>query len=304
MFKKDLLGEKGNKKRKLYNLKKKVVIASAIPIAIYSAVTIEPIVTLAGINVYNRNIESENLKIYDDMAVNYEKYINDYANDIRNLNLTDLQVIMKVMNDIWQSSEFGIPKYDIYGLWGYDIYQKGPALCRNLATDFARKMNAIDSNYRATNIAVNVDAEYEQKIVLSNIERNFSSTRYYNCAPEKKEEYYIDREDRLDPELGNHIVTLVTLSDGCTLCVDVTNPSIGIIKYDKIDMLSSEGEMDYKNMGTLYIMPLDSSLRYNYEMLKRLFDTHTIEYYEKNYGIDAQNEALEYVKNLEEKYNK
>ena len=233
------------------------------------------------------------------MVEEYENYIKEYAAEVNNLDLTDLQVIMKVMNDIWQRSSYGIPRYDIYGFWEYDIYNKGPALCRNIAADFARKMNAINPNYQATNIAVDVTDEYLMNVAVSNIDRSYSSASYYDRAPDKSSEYYIDENDRLDPELGNHIVTLVTMSDGCILCIDSTNPSIGIINLDKIAMLSSNVEMDYMNKGTVYIMPFTSSITYNFDKLKRIFDANSREYYEEKYGVIAQNEALEYIKNLE-----
>ena len=101
--------------------------------------------------------------------------------------------------------------------------------------------------------------------------------------------------------IGNHVITLIDIpEEGVILVADPTNPSIGLYKNGKIKMFNSDKE---------YVTNEGSNMLFNgYEGLETVgdfIDSFTNESsYEKlkeEYGLEQQNEALEYVRNFKNK---
>ena len=112
----------------------------------------------------------ENKKEYNNVIEQYDKKIEEYALKVKELNLTDFQIVMKVMDDMWSSIKgYGEPTEDIIGFQRLDFLEDdGVGVCRNMADDFTAKLNAINPEFHARNMVVYMkDAKYE----FCNIER-------------------------------------------------------------------------------------------------------------------------------------
>lgn len=73
----------------------------------------------------SEKIKAENREAYEDVIEDYEKQIENYAENIKAMGLTDLEIFMKVQEDIHKSIVgYGDPKLDIEGYWGVDIGQQ------------------------------------------------------------------------------------------------------------------------------------------------------------------------------------
>lgn len=241
---------------------------------------------------------NENLIVYNEQLNEYNKNIEEYANYINSLDLDDLQIIMKVIDDIWNDIDgYGDAKIDAYGLYRLDFLEpNGVGVCRNLADDFTAKMNAINSEYDARNIVVYFDESKYTKDSIANINIHLASTYI-----EPEEDNSID----ISKVTGNHMVSILKPRDSnYYIVVDTTNPSIGIINNNKIYMFSNiDGKgLTYKSVGE-YLM----GIKDEYTSLNKIFTSsifnnfsdEEIKKLNKQYGIDAQNNALDYVRKIE-----
>ena len=94
-----------------------------------------------------------------------------YGQKIKSYNLTDIQNIMKLMDDMWRNIKgYGEPRIDLISYPGLDLATEDAiGVCRNMADDMARKLNAINEEYNARSITVYFgDGNYE----TANIEQN------------------------------------------------------------------------------------------------------------------------------------
>lgn len=105
---------------------------------------------------------------------NIDEYLDDikeYSEKIKSYNLTDLQIIMKIMDDMWNNiNGYGKPNIDLVSYPGLDLAtEDATGVCRNMTDDMARKLNAINKKYKAESIIVYLDerACYE----MANINR-------------------------------------------------------------------------------------------------------------------------------------
>ena len=239
---------------------------------------------LAGISLYNSNVTKNNIILYNEELDEYNNSIEEYAKEINSLNLTDAQIIAKVMDDMWKSTEegYGEGKLDVYGLFRLDINRDDTtALCRNFADDFTAKMNAINPDYEAVNLTVYCDSSCYGYNSSGNIIRSISNEEiepnYYKYVDmpiymnkflkdtsyevypisgvdnKQLNNYYIEvKGDKDITEFsGNHTVSMISIKDEETketkyhLIVDPTNVNISVLKDGKIYVLSNK---DYKGL--------------------------------------------------------
>ena len=118
MKQQDIIYETGNKPKGilaklLYNIKnttKKRIIPTALGIAISSATF--PIIA-------ETEIQSNRQK-YSSEIENYIQNIEDYGKDVKKMHLSDLEVSMKVMDDMWKIlKDMTIPKKILQDSWGW-----------------------------------------------------------------------------------------------------------------------------------------------------------------------------------------
>lgn len=244
----------------------------------------------------------ENARTYSEEIISYNARVTDYAKQFENLGLTDIQVIMKVMDDMWKDIKgYGTPQKDIIGFYRLDFLEPGGVgVCRNMADDVAAKLNVINPSYNARTLTVIADLEKNYQI--ANIQRNVynpNSTVVGSSNTQADEDV---QENGLEGELtkfsesafGNHKVVIMDVpNENLNLIVDPTNPSIGIFTNGKIYMFSTEDGTGISNPyysqffdGYASQLDYENKVRnsYNYQI--------NIEELREKWGIEAENKAL------------
>lgn len=302
MMQKDIELETGSKfKAKLYKGKFKFckgleVVLSGLVICSMSLPTI-----YFELNQYKVELYSENTKKYAVEIEEYNQNIEEYASHINELNLTDIQVIMKVIDDTWNDiCGYGEPKLDILGYSRLDFKDpNGIGVCRNLADDFTAKMNAINPDYNARNIVVYLETDEYKKEDLANIDTKIVPSDSVDSNNESDNGFDITKL------CGNHMVTILTpLGKDYQIIVDPTNPSIGVITNGKIYMLQTENNkgLKYVPVGEFFSDFNDDISKINNDLLTSILDFDTKKHLDdvvNEFGLQAQNDALEYVRNLD-----
>ena len=242
---------------------------------------------------YDQVIEN-NSKVYQSEIKDYDEEIKTYAEHINSMNLSDLEIIMKVVNDMWNSID-GYKTPDMYDAIGYPrlaLYMDGYGVCRNMADDFTARMNAINPNYEACNLNV-----YLKEAEINNIRRT-TLVNYNSIADNSEQEENIDYKSEIISNLtGNHMVSCVKLKeDDVLLIVDPTNPSIGVLKNGEITMLSNQmmKGIKIKPVGNL-MLGSDNRKEYLKKLTESLFTAGDINTLKEKYGITSQNETLEEI---------
>ena len=242
---------------------------------------------------YDQVIEN-NSKVYQSEIKDYDEEIKTYAEHINSMNLSDLEIIMKVMNDMWNSID-GYKTPDMYDAIGYPrlaLYMDGYGVCRNMADDFTARMNAINPNYKACNLNV-----YLKEAEINNIRRT-TLVNYNTIADNSEQEENIDYKSEIISNLtGNHMVSCVKLKeDDVLLIVDPTNPSIGVLKNGEITMLSNQmmKGIKIKPVGNL-MLGSDNRKEYLKKLSESLFTAGDLNTLKEKYGITSQNETLEEI---------
>lgn len=255
-------------------------------------------------------IDDNSVKYESEISL-YDKKINDYAKEIQDMKLEDIQIFMKVMDDMWGSIKgYGEPKKDIIGFLELDLAtEDGVGVCRNMASDISKKLNAINPKYNARimNIYIDESGEYQ----IADIERNIIETNDTIIEDSDEENKISDKLiGNIAKITGNHMVTLVDIpNEKLTLVLDPTNPGIGVYKNGKIVMLNSnsENEKKYsaKEFGTVILVNgIDSAKSVAEGYINSFQSTElTMEQIQKKYGIEAQNEALLQVRKMNTRDN-
>ena len=272
-----------------------------------STATIASCMFICGFVGFNNGLEFKQNEIsYYDAVMEYNSKIHSYANEVNEMNLSDLQIIMKVMNDIWQEMEgYGKPELDIRGFERIDLLnENGVGVCRNIADDFTAKMNAINPSYNARNVIVYFDNDCYNKESMANIAQKYSKSylEMLENNSENNQENIENEDDLFKKQMGNHMVTVLDIpEDNISLIVDATNPSIGYLKQGKIYMLSNyygKG-LEFANLGQVFFNDTKNYLSIEFEKVNSAFKFNDLNDINKKYGHDAQNEALLYVRDLD-----
>lgn len=265
--------------------------------------------SLWGAEVTKNKIEENAIK-YEKEIKEYNKNISNYAQEIKSMNLNYTQLFMKVMDDMWGSIKgYGEPKRHIEGFQELELAtEEGYGVCRNMASDIAKKLNCIDSKYNARVMPVYMGEDGEYKV--SNIDRTFleeNETIRDNDEDIKKESE--EKVEDIDEEYSaNHEVVIVDLPEyNLTVVLDPTNPGIGVYLYGKIIMLNSskENRLDFVAMEFQKAIVREGGLKGIKDTIRDYINSYRIPKLKFNeieeiFGLQAQNEALEQVKNMKD----
>jgi hypothetical protein len=295
----DIYNETGSKPKSILNRIKNTFLHRVAPILLSAAITV-PSVTVATIEKCTSDIKKENSIEYMQEIETYNKKISNYANEINSMNLTDIQIFMKVMNDLWSEIDgYGTPETDIQGYYRLSLDSDKRGVCRHMADDVTAKLNAINPEYNARNIIVYLDAnEYH----LANIERNIIDNNSTVVENEDRDEDENTESKDTTKITGNHMVTAVDIpNENITLILDTTNPGIGVFKNGKIHMFyTKDGSgIEYKMLGQLF-QGLQGTIDMGIDTIESFIPTkYSLEELENLYGTDAQNKALEELSEME-----
>ena len=267
--------------------------------------------SIASVASFSTLLPLANSKTYADNAIEYaeeiETYnekIDDYASHVNSMHLSDIQIFMKVMDDMWKGIQgYKEPEKDIDGYLELDLAtEEGYGVCRNMASDVARKLQAINPDYNARTIIVYNDSAYK----IADIHRNVIQDNETVIA-EGEEQEEASGDFDITKIVGNHMVTLVDLNDeNITLALDPTNPGIGIYRDGNIIMLNTAKEnlvqYDTKEITTTleYRAGADAAIISIKEFIESFKNCPaSLEELIDKYGLEAQNQALNQVRVLE-----
>ena len=243
-----------------------------------------------------KNIVKDNSVVYAKEIKENNKHIKEYANEVNELKLNDLEIIMKVMNDIWGDIDgYGKAEDLPIGYYRLAFQEEGKGVCTSFSDEFSARINAINSKYNARNIVVNLKKSEADNLETCDIEQHILDN---NIEDVKIKSEIGSIEDTI---FGNHMVSLVDIpGKDLTLMVDVTNLLIGIFKNGNIYVLNNNSVelMSYCYLMNDICLP-DGSSNYIYLLANKEIDNDLAEEVSNEYGIEEQEKALEYVKKIE-----
>ncbi len=301
----------------LWNIKQKIKNVLSVGACVLA---IAPPTAAVMINEISREEKEENSVKYEQQIEEYNEKIKNYAQEVNSMNLNDVQIYMKVMDDMWAGIQgYGTPKMDIFGYMELDLANEdGYGVCRNMANDIARKLNEINPQYNARTMAVELGDK--GNYTIANIERKFVETNPDNTyvednenkqenQDEKHKEGLINWDELIAKGFGNHMVTFVdSQEDNLIIVLDPTNPGIGIYKDGQIIMMNNDRENGAKieskevstTIMTKYGIEGVAEIVKDYGKSFEKCELSEKEIYEK-YGIEAQNQSLDFVRSIENK---
>ena len=239
---------------------------------------------------------SENAQKYEKQIEEYNDSNEEYAKQFNNSNLSDLQIIMKTVDDMWNSIQgYKDPEINAIGYKELDVATpEGYGVCQNFAAHIAKRLNEINSKYNARTIIVyNWNGVYYQP----DIDRNI--------LEDNKDTDFLDAVHKVTfPVAGNHEVTLIDIpEDNIILCIDPTNPGIGLYNNGIIKMFN-EPEDVFGNIlipKEIFSILRERGYLDTPEVLQDYVNSFKIPRYgwkrlEDKYGLAAQEKALEEVR--------
>lgn len=285
-----------DKKRKLEKLKKSFIESTTkVGIIIYTSVYITSCFSRLEIT------GDKNYKETEKLVKEYDANLKEYASKFNTDNMSSIDIIMTVMNDIRSNTYYGYPEENI----SYDYPRltlneyNNIGVCRHMADKFTTIMNLIDPRFEAKNLAVTIDSECDN-FEFPDIERPIS--KEYLEMLKSSDERNVEEETFLE-KLGNkifanHLVTILKpIEDDCYLVVDVTNPSIGVLDDMKIYTFNAEQyEFLEYSPATQVLAYNDTFETVNKEVLSSMVEDIDIEELDNKYGLEAQNKVLKKIK--------
>lgn len=247
------------------------------------------------------NYIEQNSTIYSEQLKENDEYIKNYSDEVKKLNLSDLEIIMKVMKDIWAEIDgYGVAKDLPIGYYRLAFQEEDRGVCTSFADDFTARMNAINPEYNARNIIVYCDVYETKGLQICDIETNVIESPSDNSdSVFGAIEAYI-----ITNLVGNHMVSLIDIPNSdLTLMVDSTNLFIGIFRNGKIHVLNNNNDklLDYKFISN-YACSEDDFSDYCSDYFSEFgISNQSIDELNLQYGYEAQKSALEYVKKIETK---
>lgn len=269
------------------------------------ATTITTLTFPANIDIGNNVIRNKSYEDYKEQIDEYNEKISEYAKKIQSQNLSDIQIIMKVIDDMWKSIEgFKSPQEEVKGFLELNLSkQKGEwryGVCRNMACDVARKLNEINPEYNARTLIIYLPdcTKLQQANIKKNIlpEDEDISERDNIKSEYKGEKENEEKQKKHDP---NHVIVLVDIKeDGFIMAIDPTNPSLGIYQNGEITMFNErnpEAVWEPKEfMSWRFVNYGEESALENMVNYARSFGNANINIHRlgSKYGVKAQNRAL------------
>ena len=301
----DIYNETGSKPKSIFNRIKNVLLRRVAPIAL-SAAILTPAVGAGTIDVMSRIDKEKNAIEYAREIDDYNRKIQKYAEEVNSMHLTDTQIFMKLMKDMWSEIDgYANPSEEIEGYFRLSLDSEGVGVCRNFADDMTAKLNAINPNYNARNLVVYAD---ENSYKIANIERNIiEDNETVVGETDTKSEQNLNSFD-ITKLTGNHMITAVDIPDkGITLTLDPTNPGLGVVKDGQIHLFSTpDGKgIKTKALGQFILEGINSVIKLGVNEAKSFLPCkYSLEELKQDYGTEAQNNALDFIESLEQNKDK
>ena len=236
----------------------------------------------------------ENALIYSKEIDDYETRMDKYAEQLKDMNLSYLDLVMKVVDDMHSNIRgYGNPEINAIGFFRVDVGNTdGYGVCKNMANNTTYILNRVCPELNARDMMVYLDVD---GLNMANIELKTVES----SSNENDNQYGIN--ENAQSNNPNHMITAFDLpNSGYSLVVDTTNPAIGVLVDGKIIMLN---EM----IGSMKYAPLHEAamgIRGRIKMVKNLISMNThitqedLDKLIEEWGKKAQDEALERVRNI------
>ena len=265
---------------KKYKLKKVKMAGLVVASTVFLSSTFYSGIESSKNNIYKEH--KEEIISYDE---NLEKYAAKYDTD----KMSNMEIIMSVMNDIRSNTRYGIND-DIEEINGYGRLvlddSNDIGVCRHMADKFTTTMNMINPEFEAFNLCVYLNTECKT-YTLCNIDRPFYDDVVNND------------EENSNSKNANHMVTVLKpIGEECFLVVDVTNPSIGVINDGNIYMFNTNDYtfIEYRPIAQ-FIMSINNSFSIaNKDIALSYIQNIDLDKLNDEYGLENQNKVLENIK--------
>lgn len=301
MKKLDIMSETGKKSKANSYIIKEIVLSGASNL-LASTIALG-IFYNGGFTLLRNYSYYEALKNNRELLQEYNYKINNYASYINSLNIEDdLQIVMKVMDDMWnEMAGYKTPKSDYDGLFRLALLNENSVgVCRHIADDMANRLNTINPKYNAKTLTVTFNNDAYKIENFADIERRDLTDHTENTSEEIKDE----NENNFDftKYTGNHLVcSFNPIGKNYTIIIDPTNPSIGVLLNGKIYMFQTKNHdgLSFKPLGELIITIETNITMLKYDFINSFFIPDTDKYLEElnnNWGLEAQNKALEEIR--------
>lgn len=248
-------------------------------------------------SLYN-NIKLESEEEYEDELKLYNEEIKKYAKYIKRLNLSDFEIIIKIIYDIWNIYGYKDECIDSKFYKGVDrlyLYKNKYGVCRHFADDMVYRLNEINPKYNARIITLEID-DNEDGYYLPIKRKKYNDDETNELISDKEEQ--IDNKSRKN--YGNHMACLVDLPNNITLIVDPTNTSIGYIRNKTINYFECKTKYKINKNGS-YIFNGNHFFKTAKDNLKLpIRNLTTYKKIDEKYGKNMQEKALERIKYIDE----
>lgn len=301
----------------------KMLTRGAVPLTL--ATIAAPAVLLSGMSQATQSAEK---KSHKEQIVEYLDDVDAYGQELRKYDLSTIQCMMKIGYDMWERIDgYGDPETNLVSYPGMDVSKLlGVGVCRNMADDCARRLNAVDKRYNARIISV---AAYNGQAIRANLPiREATHQEERKNRNDDKEERVngvrvnVDGEPILeistDPikefidehsevMIGNHAVVLLDdVENDVTLVFDPTNALVGLYYNGQIEIFNSAGKekpivMTSTAYGEYVFGGLEKGVIERRDNIFGSFGIYSEEKMKKLhelYDVDAQNKAIEEVRNI------
>ena len=224
------------------------------------------VVGLATFPTLNANIKTKASQIYNsNLLDSYNKHLNDYTKEFDLNTMSDLDVFVKLMDDIQKENTYKKMDDIPFGYERLFMYENHFGDCSNMADDLAAKLNKLNSSYNARKIDVKM--ETDERLCIN----------AYDCFLE---------DHNIKP---NHSVTLVDVGED-TILLDPANQVMGTLKDGKVVIFDSDIKM--------HLTPVYSYLKRGYGELFSVLGDINKSYKKDNvkdnyqeYGLESQTKA-------------
>lgn len=238
-------------------------------------------------NLYNFLKVHSECELMDTLS-DYNKFLDDYAINIKKLELSNFELCIKVMSDIWEEIDgYSKPDKLPVGYYRLAFYNEGKGVCTSFSDDFCARINKINPNMKAKNLIVYLNDDMDTEIKTVNIDRTILSNM------ESRNEFN---------KSANHMVSIVNIDKDNKLIVDVTNLMFGCIKDGKILMFNSSNKevIEYR-FNDNYTLSDDSLLTCFTDYINSYSNnSDSYEFLEQQYGYKKQESVYKYIDTLED----
>ena len=241
----------------------------------------------------------------------YLDQVEKYGKRVKRMNLSNIQLFMKVMEDMWKNIQgYKSPKLFKEKNAMMDLVlatDDKSGVCRNMAPYVARRLNAINPEFNAR-VAVVYYSIFVKGYKKAKMKRKLIKDSFEGLGERTI--------DSIKKRTGNHVIVLVdSKEDNAIIALDPTNPGIGVLIEGRIYMFN---EKKYRK-STYVLKEIATTVQANQQKTNLGFSkldgindynnswepwaNKNYDRLRRKYSVSKQNEALMQLRHMEEGIN-